>query len=114
MVRAELTLLSIEGLTETYYRSAKLSGGTKKRLVYVPAMNNIYALRENAAPMVAAQHHEVDVSNLGAGGPKRLADTSQPNRRTILCQGHVKAGRVFGIDSEKGVSARADRLRALG
>ena len=152
MARGELTPLNIEGLTETYYGSAKPSGGTKKRAVYVPAMDNIYALRKKAAPMVDAQHHEVEASNFGAGGRKRLADMSQPIERTILCQGQVVGlwawdpmdesivqhalqgpkvsaaegkrvhkviselgtGRVFSIDSEKRMGARADRLRALG
>lgn len=151
IARANLAEVSIEGLTEGYYAGAKPSTKAKRRSVFVPAMDNIYALRKKAAPLVDADHHGVEVSNFGAGGRKRLADMSQPIERTTICQGQVVGlwawdpiddsivqhalqgpkvsaaeakrvqkliselgtGRVFSIDSEKKMSARADRLRAL-
>lgn len=123
------------------------------KVVWLPAMDNLYALRHEARPLVDPAYADVEVSNFGSGGRSTLAAMSQPIERTIVRDGEVVGmwaydpandevvhtlapiasgldveaerarvqaiiarvghGRVFSIDTDARLTARAERLRTL-
>ena len=56
---------------------------------WLPAMDNLYALRASARHLVDPAYAEVEVSNFGSGGRAKLATMSQPIERTLVRDGEV-------------------------
>ena len=124
-------------------------------LRWLPAMDNLFALRANARHLVDPSLHDVPVTNFGSRRNGTLGAMSQPIERTIVRDGEVLGmwawdpeteaivhtlsphaaddddahdaerdriraafstvghGKVFSLDTDARMSARAQRLREL-
>lgn len=58
-------------------------------VAWLPAMDNLYALRAASRPLVDPAYADVEVSNFGSGGRSTLGKMSQPIERTIVRDGEV-------------------------
>lgn len=103
---ADLVEVEVEGIGEAYVTAGALDAmpDAVPRLSCLPAMDNWYALRETAAPLMRPEEHDLQLVPFGPGKLVNLRDISQPLSRTYSCEGRV-AG-VWDADPASGEIVR--------
>jgi hypothetical protein len=88
-------------------------GAATGAAVWLPSMDNLYALRASAGPLVDPAYAEVEVSNFGRGGRTTLAAMSQPIERTIARDGEVVGMWAYDQANDEIVHTLAPHARDL-
>lgn len=84
------------------------------RLVMLPAMDNLYALRAASKPLVDPAYVDVEVANFGPGGRSTLGRMSQPIDRTLARDGEILGLWAWDPVERSIVTSLAPKARELG
>ncbi len=88
---AALVEVEVEGMGESFMLESRLDAElpAPEELNWVPALDNLLALQEEATYLIDPEHHDVDVAQFGRTSTRKFVEVNQPLQRTLFWDGRA-------------------------